>query len=96
MRHDLSRAAPPGLRRHPAALGRGAAGPARRRDHRTGRGARLAAFLRAAGEAVAAPVVGIAWFLRLQWAIEGQVDLFPGRPFPLLDGWAAEAAAGIG
>jgi hypothetical protein len=48
------------------------------------------------GEAVAAPVVGIAWFLRLQWAIEGQVDLFPGRPFPLLDGWAAEAAAGIG
>lgn len=48
------------------------------------------------GEAVAAPVVGIAWFLRLQWAIEGQVDLFPGRRFPLLDGWAAEAAAGIG
>jgi aminoglycoside phosphotransferase (APT) family kinase protein len=48
------------------------------------------------GEAVAAPVVGIAWFLRLQWAIEGQVDLFPGRRFPVLDGWAAEAAAGIG
>jgi hypothetical protein len=45
---------------------------------------------------VAAPVVGIAWFLRLQWAIEGQVDLFPGRRFRLLDGWAAEAAAGIG
>ena len=47
-------------------------------------------------EAVAAPVVGIAWFLRLQWAVEGQVGLFPGRRFPLLDSWAAEAAAAIG
>jgi hypothetical protein len=59
------------------------------------RGARL---LRRGCVAAAArlPVVGIAWFLRLQWAIEGQVDLFPGRRFPLLDGWAAEAATGIG
>ena len=60
----------------------------------------LASLLQCAGrdpgEAVAGPVVGIAWFLRLQWAIEGQIGLFAGRRFPLLDGWAAEAAAGIG
>ena len=60
----------------------------------------LASLLQCAGrdpgEAVAGPVVGIAWFLRLQWAIEGQVDLFAGRRFPLPDGWAAEAAAAIG
>jgi Phosphotransferase enzyme family len=60
----------------------------------------LASLLQCAGrnpgEAVAAPVVGIAWFLRLQWAIEGQLDLFGARRVPLLDGWAAQAAAGIG
>lgn len=59
----------------------------------------LASLLQYAGrdprEAVAAPVVAIAWFLRLQWAVEAQVDLFPGRRLPLLDTWAAEATAAI-
>lgn len=59
----------------------------------------LASLLPYAGrdprEAVAVPVVGIAWFLRLQWAVEGQLDLFAGRRVPLLDSWAARAAAEI-
>jgi hypothetical protein len=39
--------------------------------------------------------IGSLPFLRLQWAVEGQVDLFPGHRIPLLDSWAADAAGGI-
>lgn len=36
-------------------------------------------------------IVGIFWFLRLQWAVEAQFDLFPEKRRPLFDNWAAEA-----
>lgn len=44
---------------------------------------------------VAEPVVGIFWFLRLQWAVEAQCELFPGEPWRLFDRWSQEAVANI-
>ena len=36
-------------------------------------------------------VIGVFWFLRLNWAVEAQFDLFPDKRWPLFDQWAAEA-----
>jgi aminoglycoside phosphotransferase (APT) family kinase protein len=47
------------------------------------------------GEYVGAAVRRLFWFLRLQWAVVAQFDLFPGRRWPLFDRWAAEATGEI-
>jgi len=40
-------------------------------------------------------IVRIYWFLRLQWAVEAQHDLFPQQRSPLFNQWAAEAVSRI-
>lgn len=40
-------------------------------------------------------VVGLYWFLRLLWAVEGQHDRHPASTVPLLEGWAAQAVAAL-
>jgi hypothetical protein len=40
-------------------------------------------------------VVQIFWMLRLHWATEAQLDLFPDFRGPLFNGWAAEAVTSI-
>jgi hypothetical protein len=44
---------------------------------------------------VAGPVIKIFWFLRLNWAVEAQFDLFPAFQGRLFDQWAAQATAHI-
>ena len=44
---------------------------------------------------VSTAVIKIFWFLRLNWAVEAQYDLFPGFEGRLFDQWAAEATANI-
>ena len=42
-----------------------------------------------------ATLVGIFWFLRLNWVVEAQFDLFPDKRWPLFDQWAMEAVSQI-
>ncbi len=44
---------------------------------------------------VSTAAVGIFWFLRLHWAVEAQVHLFPSFRGPLFDRWSAEAVGYI-
>jgi hypothetical protein len=42
-----------------------------------------------------ATIVRIFWFLRLCWAVEAQVDLFPDFDGPLFEGWSSKAVTCI-
>jgi hypothetical protein len=44
---------------------------------------------------VDASVVGIYWFLHLNWAVEAQLDLFPDFRGPLFVQWSNEAITHI-
>ncbi|MBX6750906.1 MAG: hypothetical protein IRY85_14745 [Micromonosporaceae bacterium] len=44
---------------------------------------------------VAAPVIGVFWFLYLRWAVVAQHDLFPDGRWQLFDYWAARSVEHI-